>query len=233
MGSSHSKAANNSTINWNNIKTDNISSTIPNYNNLSQEARSLIANLDLNSLSESSSVNITELFDDIHSKLNINDRKHFTNMLNDINNISDTLDNDLSATSPFMSKDDYNKYLNSTTSENIQTKQTKHSNLNNMKGGNHEDDSSTSSTSSLSSSSSDETSSSHNKSKSKPKPKENTKENKKMKHNKNKQNKHKGGSSEDDSYISSSAHTGGDSSENNSANIISPATEDINSVSSD
>jgi hypothetical protein len=224
MGSSHSKAADNSTINWNKINTDNISSTIPNYNNLSQEAQTLIANLDLNSLSESSSVNITELFDNIHSKLNINDRKHFTNMLNDINNISDTLDNDLSATSPFMSKDDYNKYLNSTTSENIQTKQT---NLNNMKGGNHDDDSSTSSTSSLSSSSSDETSSSHNKSKPKPK------ENKKMKHNKNKQNKHKGGSSEDDSYISSSAHTGGDSSENNSANIISPATEDINSVSSD
>ena len=224
MGSSHSKAADNSTINWNKINTDNISSTIPNYNNLSQEAQTLIANLDLNSLSESSSVNITELFDNIHSKLNINDRKHFTNMLNDINNISDTLDNDLSATSPFMSKDDYNKYLNSTTSENIQTKQT---NLNNMKGGNHDDDSSTSSTSSLSSSSSDETSSSHNKSKPKPK------ENKKMKHVKNKQNKHKGGSSEDDSYISSSAHTGGDSSENNSANIISPATEDINSVSSD
>ena len=229
MGSSHSKAADNSTINWNKINTDNISSTIPNYNNLSQEAQTLIANLDLNSLSESSSVNITELFDNIHSKLNINDRKHFTNMLNDINNISDTLDNDLSATSPFMSKDDYNKYLNSTTSENIQTKQTKQTNLNNMKGGNHDDDSSTSSTSSLSSSSSDETSSSHNKSKPKPKPKEN----KKMKHNKNKQNKHKGGSSEDDSYISSSAHTGGDSSENNSANIISPATEDINSVSSD
>jgi len=42
--------------------------------------------------------------------------------------------------------------------------------------------------------------------------------------------KHYGGSSEDNSYISSSAHTGGESSE---INNISPATEDINSVSSD
>ena len=115
MGSSHSKQADDSTINWNNIKTANISSTIPSYNNLSKEAQYLVSNLGSNVQSESSSVNITELLDDIHSKLNIKDKNQFTNMLNEINNYSESHNDDLSATSPFMSKEDYNKYLNSTT----------------------------------------------------------------------------------------------------------------------
>jgi hypothetical protein len=228
MGSSHSKATENSTINWNNIKTDNVSATLPSYNNLSQDAKNLISNLDVNTLSESSSVNITELLDGIHSKLNINDKAQFTNMLNEISEISEKNDS-LSATSPFMSKEDYNKYLNSTTSENIaQQKGGMHySPMHN--GGMHEDDSSTSSTSSLSSSSSDDEPSSHEK----PAPKKAAHKKiapKKTSHKKSMKKKHYGGSSEDNSYISSSAHTGGESSE---INNISPATEDINSVSSD
>jgi hypothetical protein len=219
MGSSHSKQANNSTINWDNIKTENVSLTLPSYNNLSQDAKNLISNLDTNALSESSSVNITELLDGIHSKLNIQDKAQFTNMLNEISEISDHNEN-LSATSPFMSKEDYNKYLNSTTSENVN--QQKGGNMH--KGGMHEDDSSTSSTSSLSSSSSDDEPSSHEKPvHKKVAPKKSAPKNKKK--------QHRGGSSEDNSYLSSSAHTGGDSSEMN--NNISPATEDINSVSSD
>ena len=220
MGSSPSKRADDSTINWNNIKTANISSTIPSYNNLSKEAQNLVSNLGSNVLSESSSVNITELLDDIHSKLNIKDKNQFTNMLNEINNYSESHNDDLSATSPFMSKEDYNKYLNSTTSENIFQHQTNKLPVIKMTGGKIDDDSSTSSTSSLSSSSSDDVSSS----KHKPKPIMKQKKQKKQKKH------HRGGSSEDDSYISSSAHTGGESSEQN---IISPATDDINSISSD
>jgi hypothetical protein len=229
MGSSHSKATENSTINWNNIKTDNVSATLPSYNNLSQDAKNLISNLDVNTLSDSSSVNITELLDGIHSKLNINDKAQFTNMLNEISEISEKNDS-LSATSPFMSKEDYNKYLNSTTSENIaQQKGGMHySPMHN--GGMHEDnDSSTSSTSSLSSSSSDDEPSSHEKTAPK-KAAHKKAAHKKTSHKKSMKKKHYGGSSEDNSYISSSAHTGGESSE---INNISPATEDINSVSSD
>lgn len=243
MGSSHSKQKDNSTINWDNIKTDNVSLTLPSYNNLSQDAKALISNLDTNALSESSSVNITELLDGIHSKLNIQDKAQFTNMLNEISEISDNHEG-LSATSPFMSKEDYNKYLNSTTSENINQINTKQ-----QKGGSHnapmhnggshddDDDSSTSSTSSLSSSSSDDEPSSHKKpAHEKPahkKPAHKKPAHKKPSHKKsNNKKKHYGGSSEDNSYLSSSAHTGGDSSEINNNNI-SPATEDINSVSSD
>lgn len=233
MGSSHSKATENSTINWNNIKTDNVSATLPSYNNLSQDAKNLISNLDVNTLSDSSSLNITELLDGIHSKLNINDKTQFTNMLNEISEISEKNDS-LSATSPFMSKEDYNKYLNSTTSENItQQKGGMHyspvPNPPMHNGGMHEDDSSTSSTSSLSSSSSDDEPSSHEK----PAPKKAAHKkaaHKKAAPKKAMKKKHYGGSSEDNSYISSSAHTGGESSE---INNISPATEDINSVSSD
>ena len=220
MGSSHSKQANNSTINWDNIKTENVSLTLPSYNNLSQDAKNLISNLDNVALSDSSSVNITELLDGIHSKLNIQDKTQFTNMLNEISEISDHNEN-LSATSPFMTKEDYNKYLNSTTSENVN--QQKGGNMH--EGGMHEDDSSTSSTSSLSSSSSDDEPSSHEK------PVHKKAAPKKSAPKKNKKKQHRGGSSEDNSYLSSSAHTGGNSSEMN--NNISPATEDINSVSSD
>ena len=224
MGSSHSKQADDSTINWNNIKTANISSTIPSYNNLSKEAQTLVSNLGSNVLSESSSVNITELLDDIHSKLNIKDKNQFTNMLNEINNVSEAHNESLSATSPFMSKEDYNKYLNSTTSDNVfQQPGMK------MTGGDIEDDSSTSSTSSLSSSSSDEISSSHKESKHKSEPKSKLKHKPVMKQKKQKK-QHRGGSSEDDEYISSSAHTGGESSDQPS---ISPNTDDINSISSD
>ena len=238
MGGTHSKKLDNSTINWDNIKTDNVSLTLPSYNNLSQDAKALISNLDTNALSESSSVNITELLDGIHSKLNINDKAQFTNMLNEISEISDNHEG-LSATSPFMSKEDYNKYLNSTTSENINTNKQKGGMHNPPmnKGGSHDDDSSTSSTSSLSSSSSDDESSSHKKpAHEKPahkKPAHKKAAHKKAAHKKpNNKKNYKGGSSEDNSYLSSSAHTGGDSSEINNNNI-SPATEDINSVSSD
>ena len=220
MGLSQSKQANNSTINWDNIKTENVSLTLPSYNNLSQDAKNLISNLDNVALSDSSSVNITELLDGIHSKLNIQDKAQFTNMLNEISEISDHNEN-LSATSPFMTKEDYNKYLNSTTSENVN--QQKGGNMH--EGGMHEDDSSTSSTSSLSSSSSDDEPSSHEK------PVHKKAAPKKSAPKKNKKKQHRGGSSEDNSYLSSSAHTGGNSSEMN--NNISPATEDINSVSSD
>jgi hypothetical protein len=225
MGLSQSKQENNSTINWDNIKTENVSLTLPSYNNLSQDAKNLISNLDTVALSDSSSVNITELLDGIHSKLNIQDKTQFTNMLNEISEISDHNEN-LSATSPFMSKEDYNKYLNSTTSENVnQQKGGMHEDVNQHKGGMHEDDSSTSSTSSLSSSSSDDEPSSHEK------PIHKKVAHKKSAPKKNKKKQHRGGSSEDNSYLSSSAHTGGNSSEIN--NNISPATEDINSVSSD
>lgn len=204
MGSANSKASE-STINWNKIGTDKFSPSMPIYQNLSNEAKELIANLNIPPLtSESNTSDYNNLISNITSKLNINDQKEFTHILNQLSSSEQS-----SATSPFISTQDYNKYINSTTSDdNIQ------------KGGQLDDSSSTSSTSSFSSSSNSVSSSES------PKKKKSTKK--------------YGGSSEDLSYLSSSAHTDGDNTENEDANAnemmsssISVNTDDINMVSSD
>ena len=63
MGNSNNKSINNidDTINWNTLKTDNISSVQNNkYNVLSNDAINLLNNLKLPIMSESSVVNINE-----------------------------------------------------------------------------------------------------------------------------------------------------------------------------
>ena len=205
MGSANSKASE-STINWNKIGTDKFSPSMPIYQNLSNEAKELIANLNIPPLtSESNTSDYNNLISNITSKLNINDQKEFTHILNQLSSSEQS-----SATSPFISTQDYNKYINSTTSDdNIQ------------KGGQLDDSSSTSSTSSFSSSSNSVSSSES------PKKKKSTK-------------KYGGSSVDLSYLSSSAHTDGDNTEPNEDANAnemmsssISVNTDDINMVSSD
>ena len=131
MGASNSLPQS-ETINWKNIKTDQVSSTIPNLNGISVEANKLVEKLNLPEISDSSS----ELNDIFLTKINK------SNSVN--NNLSE---NNFSSTSPFISSEMYNYVMDKYKNQN-------------MVGGAHEknsleDDSETTSTSSSDSKSSD------------------------------------------------------------------------------
>ena len=106
MGSSSSK--NTETINWNNIKTENMSSAIPNFNGLSTDAKKLIASLNIPAITESptSEFTISHILDKITNNLDSEDQKKFTQILDQVS--SQTQDEELSATSPFISSEMYN-----------------------------------------------------------------------------------------------------------------------------
>lgn len=89
MGLSQSK--NTETINWQNIKTDDMSSTIPNLSGISREAKDLISKLNLPEISDST------------SEFNVE------NIL--VNNKAEKVDDDLSS-SPFISSEMYNYLIN-------------------------------------------------------------------------------------------------------------------------
>ena len=61
MGISQSK--NSDTINWNNVKTNDFSSTLPNMMGISSEAKELINKLNLPELSENISSDIDNIFE--------------------------------------------------------------------------------------------------------------------------------------------------------------------------
>ena len=190
MGSSNSKSESD-TINWNNVKTENFTSNLPNFNSLSNDAKQLISSLNLPDFtqSETSDVDISNIL----SKFTKNTEQS----------------EDLSNTSPFISSEMYDNLVNSKTSEQIGgAKSKKNKKYKNKKGGAIvDDDSDTSSTSSdsdlediLESSEQD------------------------IKKNKDKKNKKRKESSDEDelsggelSYISSSAHTGGEYSDSHSS----------------
>ena len=157
MGLGQSQEEKSDTINWNNIKTDNMSSSIPNFNGLSYDARKLIASLNIPSITESetSEVNINNILDKINNNLDKHDQKKFNKLMEQV---SHDESEGLSNTSPFISSEMYEHLVNSKTSEIDQVKQKGGAKKKpvkknkNKKGGAESDDSSdTSSTSSDSS----------------------------------------------------------------------------------
>ena len=125
MGITSSKD-NSETINWNNIKTENISSSAPNFSGLSKDAKRLIASLNIPSITESetSEMNLNSILDKINSGLGSDDQQKFNKLLEQV---SSTASEDLSNTSPFISSEMYEYLVNSKTSETdqaIQAKQT-------------------------------------------------------------------------------------------------------------
>jgi len=216
MGGSQSKEINENsdTINWNKIKTDNISSTLPNFNGLSNEAQNLIASLNIPQITESqaSEFTINHIIDNI-SNSKQNDQYKFNQLL-DQELSQNNQENDLSATSPFISSEMYNYLIKNESQKgggnhNIRK-------LNNKKGGAKLDDDSD--TSSTSSSSSDKDLIDSNESE--------VLENKKNKLNKKKNNKrYEKADSElsggELSYLSSSAHTDGEFSDSHTAHQTS------------
>lgn len=222
MGASNSLPQS-ETINWKNIKTDQISSTIPNLNGISVEANKLVEKLNLPEISDSSS----ELNDIFLTKINK------SNSVN--NNLSE---NNFSSTSPFISSEMYNYVMDKYKNQN-------------MVGGAHEknsleDDSETTSTSSSDSKSSASDKSTPVKKETKPKSEKQAKGNS-NKYTKGKITKtiskvdkrkiSKKGTEDFMDYMSSSAHTGGSITDNssieneNNLSISSVRTSQLNLVS--
>jgi hypothetical protein len=207
------------TINWNNIKTENISSTLPNFNGLSKDAKQLIASLNIPSITESeiSESNLNNILEKINSKLDTKDKQKFNRLVNQSNNQSE----ELSATSPFISSEAYGQLVNSKTSEselqmqqkggakkkkskqpneNVKVKKSKKSKKSMKKvGGQVDKESSTSSTTTVSSTENIIDSSEGK-----------ILEKNKVKNHKNKENYSENDSDTNLSYLSSSAHTGGE-----------------------
>lgn len=118
MGSSNSKSET-ETINWNNIKTENISSTMPNFNGLSKEAKDLIASLNIPAITESetSEFTVNHILDKINNGLNKEDQSKFTQLLEKVSSQTASEGDELSNTSPFISSEMYEYLINSKTSE--------------------------------------------------------------------------------------------------------------------
>jgi hypothetical protein len=113
MGGSNSKQDTEAI--WNNIKTENMSATMPNVKGLSKDAKKLISSLNLPPLSETQSeMNIDNILESINSKLSKEDQIKFNNI---IESISPGISEVLSDTSPFMSMEMYNNMVNTKTSE--------------------------------------------------------------------------------------------------------------------
>ena len=218
MGASNSKSES-ETINWNNIKTENVSTLLPNFNGLSNDAKQLIASLNIPSITESqtSELVIDNILNKINTGLNQTDKNRFNQLLEKVS--SQTESEGLSNTSPFISSEMYDYLINNKTSEDdLNIVQAGGSKKNNnryiKKGGNMKiDDSDTSSTSS-DSSLEDILDSTEEEIKAK-------KEKKDKEHNKSKKQHKSESSSEmsggDLSYLSSSAHTSNEFSDSKSS----------------
>ena len=228
MGGNSSKETN-TDVKWRNMKTDDISSTIPHLKSLSKDAKKLIASLNIPTTTDvqSSEVNVNELVSRINNGLSDGDKQVFHKIMTEMSS------EDLSATSPFISSEMYNNLVNSKTSSEEPKTQLGGSRKirRNLKGG--MDDSSTSSTDSdlddlLDSSdtpSSSDSSSDNNRSKSK-------NQQKKPAQKQSEQSSELSGGS-DLSYLSSSADDSDRKSitDDKGVSSVSVNTSDINMVS--
>jgi hypothetical protein len=168
MGQNNSKQSD--TINWNQIKTNEMSSTIPNMNGISIEAKELISRLNLPEISDS------------NSEFNVNNI--FTNEIN-----NELPQNDFDAASPFISSEMYNYLVNKYNTTN--TNNTNDTNINMVGGAEKLDEDSVTSATSSSLSSSDLKSSSSETDDKENKQKVNKQKDNKQKDNKQKDNKQK------------------------------------------
>jgi len=201
MGTGNSKQEPDDTINWNNLRTENISSTRSNLNGINNDAVKLVLNLNYPEISESSEFN---------TKYLISKNSNFIK-----NNNLNITENDNNSTSAFISSEMYKYIVDKYQNQNQNQNQSQALNKQMIGGAknNYSDDSSTSSTSSSKLSSSDSSSESSETEQQKKEKKD--KKNKKpikggRKTKKSVQNKKKKNSkfTEDElSYISSSAHT--------------------------
>jgi hypothetical protein len=219
MGGSQSKTPNpenpenpenSDTINWSKIKTDNVSSAFPNFNGLSNEAQNLIASLNIPEITESptSEFTINHILDKISTNLNQDDKNRFNQLLDQVSSQT-AQENDLSATSPFISSEMYN-YLVKNESQKGGGKHTTRK-INTKKGGSKLDDDSDTSSTSSNSSDEDLVDSTEEEVIKK-------KNMKKNKHNKKSDSELSGGEL---SYISSSAHTEGEFSNSHTSKLSS------------
>jgi hypothetical protein len=156
MGALNSKSES-ETINWNNIKTENVSSSMQNFNGLSNEAKQLIATLNIPEITESetSEFTVSNILDKISSGLNKDDKSKFNQLLEKVSSLTASEGEELSNTSPFISSEMYEYLVNNKSSEQekkIQqggAKKSKKTAKKSKKGGAlNDDDSDTSSTSS-------------------------------------------------------------------------------------
>jgi hypothetical protein len=223
MGASNSKRDTEAI--WNNIKTENMSTTLPDVKGLSKDAKQLLASLNLPQLADTETpFDVDNILNTINSNLSKEDQTKFHDI---IEQMSPGITEEVS-TSPFMSAEMYQSMINSKTSEDemIQAGGGYHSRsikrddseLNTLthKYGGKKDSSSTSSITStstledLDSSSDSELSESiHKKDKKKSaRAKMDKKSNKKSKKPHMSESELSGG--DELSYVSSSAHTDGD-----------------------
>jgi len=207
MGQSQSKN-NSETIDWKKIKTENISSTMPNFNGLSNDAKNLIASLNIPEITESqtSEFTVNHILDTISNNLNNDDQRKFNQLLEHVS--SQTGEDDLSATSPFISSEMYNYLIKNDETQKGGGKKKKY----HKKGGAKLDDDSDTSTTSSDSSMEELLDSTEEEVR---RYKENKNKNKK-KHNKRKDSDTELSGGEL-SYLSSSAHTEGDYSNSHTA----------------
>jgi hypothetical protein len=221
MGNTSSKDS--ETINWNKIKTENVSSSIPNLNGLSKDAQTLIASLNIPQITESqtSEFTVNHILDKISTNLNENDQKKFNQLLDQVSSQSAS-EAELSATSPFISSEMYNYLVKNENKNQKGGKITRK--IKSKKGGSKLDDDS--STSSTSSDSSMEDLLDSNE--------DDIKKNKKDK--KNKKNKSKDSDTElsggELSYLSSSAHTEGEYSDSHKSKSSSESSTTQKSIES-
>lgn len=209
MGATQSKTEND-TINWNNIRTDDMSSesrgVMPDFRGLSNEAKQLIASLDIPEITETetSEFNYNNILNKINSNLNDDDKMKFQKILEQVSESES-----FSATSPFISNEMYDNLVNSKTSDEEVMQQGGSRHM--KKRGGADDDSDTSSTSLDSDDDEDIKDDDEDILDS------NEEKIKKEKAKKDKKDKKKQMDSEmsggDLSYLSSSAHTGGEFSE--------------------
>jgi hypothetical protein len=153
MGSSNSKNSE-STINWNGVNTPDFSSSLPNFNGLSGDAKQLIASLNIPTFTESqtSEFTVNHILDKINTGLNNEDQNKFNELLENVSEQSAQLTGgELSDTSPFISSEMYNYLIHDNDNKQVGgskkiTKSKK--SIKSKRGGSLEtDDSSTSSTS--------------------------------------------------------------------------------------
>jgi len=112
MGSSNSKR--DTEAMWNNIKTENMSATLPDVKGLSNDAKQLLASLNLPQLTDTESIfDVDNILNTINSNLSKEDQTKFNDI---IEQMSPGITEEIS-TSPFMSAEMYQNMINSKTSD--------------------------------------------------------------------------------------------------------------------
>lgn len=112
MGASNSKRDTEAI--WNNIKTENMSTTLPDVKGLSKDAKQLLASLNLPQLTDTETAfDVDNILNTINSNLSKEDQTKFNDI---IEQMSPGITEEIS-TSPFMSAEMYQSMINSKTSE--------------------------------------------------------------------------------------------------------------------